>query len=131
MFEDILDTISAAFTIMIVIVVVCIVIGIIKGVQQSQEAAERMQREEEERQRMINQIISDSKKFSTNLLLSQRRDVQQAYNELYACKQRGSMKTKEILPLFRVGDDFGCSMDLKTCHTVLQILDDEIKRRQG
>ena len=79
---------------------------------------------------MINQIFSDSKNFPTNVLISQRDDVQQAYNELYDCKQRGSMKTKEILPFFRVGDDCGCSMDLKTCDIVLKILNDEIQRRQ-
>lgn len=130
MFEEILDTISAAFTIMIVIVVVCIVVGIIKGVQQSQEAAERMQREEEEKQKMINQIISGSKKFSTEVLISQREEVQRAFNVLYECKRSGSIQRLEIVYI-PAGDDWACSMDLKTCHTVLQILDDEIKRRQG
>lgn len=131
MFDEIISLITTAFTIAVIVFVLCIVIAIIKGLGNHQKNAERIEKEQKENQKMINQIISDSKNFPTNVLISQRDDVQQAYNGLYDCKQRGSMKTKEILPFFRVGDDCGCSMDLETCDTVLKILNDEIQKRRG
>lgn len=123
--------VSTMFTIAVIIVVVCIVIAVIKGIEQSQKNAERIEKEKKKNQELINQVILDSKKFPTELLILQRDEMWQAYNTLYDCKQRGSMQTKELLPLFRVGDDLGCSVDLKTSYTILEILNDEIQRRQG
>ena len=131
MFDEIISFISTVFTIAIIIFAVFIVIAIIKGVESYQKNTEKIQREQDERQELINQVILDSQKFPTELLISQRNEMLQAYNTLYDCKQRGSMQTKELLPFFRVGDDLGCSVDLKTSHTILGILNDEIQRRQG
>lgn len=131
MFDEIINFISTVFTIAIIIFVVFIVIAIIKGVDSHQKNIEKIQKEQNEKQKLINQVILDSKRFPTEMLISQRDDMLQAYNILYDCKQRGSTQTKELLPFFRVGDDLGCSVDLKTSHTILKILNDEIQRRQG
>ena len=131
MFDELIQTISTIFTLTVIIGGVCIVVAIIKGIQQNQEYAERLQREREENQKLINQVALDSKSFPTSVLICQRDEMLQAYNELYACKQRGALKRKELLPLFRVGDECGCSVDLETSYAIWKILDDEIKRRQG
>ena len=131
MFDELIDTISTVFTITVIIVIICVIVGIAKAIQQSQEQAERLQKQREENQKLINQITLDSKRFPTSVLISQRDEMLEAYNELYSCKQRGALKRKELLPLFRVGDDLGCSVDLETSYAIWKILDDEIKRRQG
>lgn len=130
-FEKIGNAISNIFTFIIVAFVAYIAFIIIKAVINHLKDMERDRKEEEERKALINQIISDSKRFSTSVLISQRNDVQQAYSELYACRQRGSTKRKELLLFFRVGDELGCSMDLETCQAALQVLDDEIQRRKS
>ncbi len=100
MFDEIFDFISTVFTIAIVVFVVCVAFAIIKGIISYQKNAERLEKEQKHDQELINQIILDSRKFPTELLISQRDEVLQVYNELYDCKQRGSIKTKEILPFF-------------------------------
>ena len=129
MFDEIIDFMSTVFTLTVIVVIICVVVGILKGIKESEERAERMRREQEEQQKLIKQIEADTKVFPTNVLISQREEVWQAYNVLYDCKQRGSIQTKELLLFFRVGDKLGCSMDLKTCDIVLDILNDEIERR--
>ena len=131
MFDEIISFIQTIFTIAIIIFVVCVFIVIIKAIESSQKNAERIEKEQKEKQELINQIIADTKVFPTDLLIAQRDEVLQAYNTLYDCKQRGSIQTKELLTFFRVGDELGCSMDLKTSYTVLEILNDEIRRRQN
>lgn len=128
MFDGIIDTLSTTFTIAIIVIVVCVLVGIAKGISASEEQAERKQREEEEKKNLINTVISQSKQFPTDVLISQRDEVHRAYNELLACKRTGSFKIKEMVWI-RIGDKFGCGMDLNTCYTILQHLNSEIKRR--
>ena len=130
MFDELIDTVSTVFTIIIVIFVAYIAVVIIKSIISHIESAERNQKKQQKQQELINQILSDSKSLPTEVLVAQRDDVLQAYNELYDCRQRGSIKTEEILPFFRVGDNLGCSMDLRTCCAVLEILNSEIQKRK-
>lgn len=129
MFDGIMDTLSAVFTITIIVVVVCVIVGIVKGMSAGKEQAERKQREEAENINLINTVISESRQFSTDVLTSQRDEVYRVYKELEACKRAGSFKIKEMVWI-RVGDKFGCSMDLNTCYTILQHLNREIDGRR-
>jgi hypothetical protein len=130
MFDDLIQTIQTIFAIGIILIVDYVIWAIAKAVGQSQKAAQRANEEQEEYRKLINQVALDSKKFPTELLISQRNEMQQAYNTLLDCKQRGAMQTKELLLFFRVGDDLGCSVDLKTSSTILEILNEEIQKRQ-
>lgn len=130
MFDELIQTISTIFTIGIILIVVYVIWAIAKTLNQNQKAAQRVNEEQEEYRKLINQVALDSKNFPTELLVSQRNEMQQAYNTLYDCKQKGAMQTKELLLFFRVGDELGCSVDLKTSSTILEILNEEIQKRQ-
>lgn len=128
MFDEFFNTLSTVFTLIIIVGVICVIAGIVKGLSASKEQAEREQREKEEKTNLINTLISQSRQFPTDVLISQRNEVYRAYKELEACKRSGSFKIKEMVWI-RIGDKFGCGMDLNTCYTILQHLNSEIKRR--
>lgn len=130
MFDDIINAISTAFTITLILFIILIVIAVIKGIENGQKRTEQIQKEQIENQNLINTIISESKQFPTEVLISQRDEVLRAYNELYNCKQNGLMKKKEYVWI-RVGNKIGCPMDLKTCYTVLEFLSEEINKRSN
>jgi len=129
MFDGLMDTLSTAFTIGIIVVVICVIVGIVKGISASKEQAERQQAEMAANTNLINTVIADSRRFSTDVLISQRDEVYRAYKELEACRRSGSFKIKEMVWI-RVGDNFGCSMDINTCYTILQHLNKEIESRR-
>lgn len=130
MFDELITTVSTIFTIGVIAAVVYVVFAIAKGIEQGQKATQRAKEEQQEYQNLINQVILDSKKFPTELLISQRNEMLQAYNTLCDCKQNGSTQTKELLLFFRVGDELGCSVDLKTSSAILEILNEELQKRQ-
>ncbi len=128
MFDGIMDTISTAFTIGIIVVIVCVIVGIVKGISDGKEQVERQQAEAAANTNLINTVIAESRQFSTDVLISQRDEVYRAYKELDACRRSGSFKIKEMVWI-RVGDEFGCYMNINTCYTILQHLNKEIEGR--
>ena len=130
MFDELKQTVSTLFAIAIIVVIVYIVIVIVKIIQQNQAATERAQKEQEEYQNLINSVISDVKRVSMEALIHDRDEVLRAYNLLYDCKQRGAMQIKESV-FTSVGNDFPCTVDLKTSYTILEILNEEIQKRQS
>lgn len=130
MFDDIINAISTAFIITLILFIILIVIAVFKGIENGQKRTEQIQKEQIENQKLINTIIYESKQFPTEVLISQRDAVLQAYNELLSCKQAGLRKSKEIVWI-RVGNNIGCSMDLKTSYTILEFLTEEINRRSN
>lgn len=129
MFEEIMDTLSTTFTIFILIVIVIIVAVIIKGISDYDKQIEIEQQKKEEKAKLLNTVISQSRQFPTEVLISQRDEVYRAYTVLESCKRSGTMKIQEMVWI-RVGDKMGCWMDIGTCCAVIKHLDQEIERRR-
>ncbi len=128
LFHEITNTLSTLFALVIIIGVICIFVAIVKGISNNAEQTKKMQQEKNANEKLVNTIISESLQLSTSALISQRNEVFRAYDELVACKKAGSFKIKEFVWI-KVGNDFGCSMDINTCYKVLQYLNTELERR--
>ena len=127
-FDEIRDTLSTALTIAISMGLICIFIGIIKGIFDCQKVEERKRCEEEENKQLINAIVVRSQKLSKEVLINERNEVYRAYNELEGCRRAGSMKVKEWVWISD-GNTVGFGLDIDTCYTILQCLNQEIARR--
>lgn len=108
------------------IIILIVVVAIVIIAKKSANAkAERLEREEA-RQKHINDFVAVLPDLPLEVLLNQRKRVQEIYNTLW--QDKGTIHTKE--PWLNPGNpDLFDSLDLYQSRTVLKILDDEIKKR--
>ena len=111
----------------IVLIIVAVIVVIAK---KSADNAKAEQIKREERQRPINEFVAVLPNLSMDVLLNQRKQVQEIYNKLYDCKMRGAIQTKEVW-INPGSADLLSSLDIETSRTVLKILNDEIKKRES
>ena len=114
---------------MIILIIFGIAIAIaiisIKGIKNCQE----MKQVQAKRQALIDAIIAEHKKLSTEILLNRRQEVMSAYNSLKDRVAKGERFAKDVIFL-PIGDEMLCSVDLDLCSVILKHLNDEIAQRQ-
>ena len=110
----------------LILIIIIAVVLIAKKIDDNVKAERR---EREEKQRPIDEFVAVLPSLSMDVLLNQRKQVQEIYDKLYDSKMRGGLQTKEIWINPGSADLFS-SLDVETSRTVLKILDDEIQKRQ-